>query len=180
MCLRVVCHAHKCMSGVDTQCLPWWLSTWFIEAFFSGYRTEIIVDLYSCIALVIAPFCLPSGGTKSGCHACIAFRVRTRDPNSTLHAYTLSTLLIHSHSAHPSSGLILHLSIPFAEVFLETPAHYSCSFLTCWFHACRQWILVIFTTILPANPSRIDPPSALFPTLITAWVHLVLLVCVWV
>lgn len=94
--------------------------------FFSGFRTQIMVDLYSWFAPVIAPVCLPSAGTKSGCHACIAFCVCTRGPNSTLHAYTLSTLFIRSHSACPFSGLILQLSIPFAEAFLETLVHYSC------------------------------------------------------
>lgn len=132
-----VCVCVWCVMPIDV-CLELTLSAFLgdfpldlLRPFFSGYRTQIIVDLYSWFALVIAPFCLLSAGTKSGCLACIAFCVRTRGPNSTLHAYTLSTLLIHSHSARPYRGLILRLSIPFTEAFLETPAHYSCSFLTC-------------------------------------------------
>lgn len=131
VCVWCVMHIDVCVELTPSAFLGDFPLDLLRPFFFSGYRTQIIVDLYSWFALVIAPFCLPNAGTKSGCHACTALHVRARGPNSTLHAYTLSTLLIHSHSARPSSGLIVHLSIPFAEAFLETPAHYSCSFLTC-------------------------------------------------
>lgn len=126
VCVWCVMHIDVCLELTSSAFLGDFSLYLLRPFFFSGYRTQIMVDLYSWFAPMIAPVCLPSAGTKSGCHACIAFCVCTRGPNSTLHAYTLSTLFIRSHSACPFSGLILQLSIPFAEAFLETLVHYSC------------------------------------------------------